>query len=151
MKDEMSEFLTGLVSILLGALITTVLLCIMGFEKDSPENPPPIRTQITPKVENKIRMNVSAYCPCSKCCGEYADGMTACGYKISKGDRFVAAPKEYPFGTEMIIPGYNGGKAVKVLDRGGAIKGNKLDLYFDTHQEALQWGRQYLDVIVCDP
>lgn len=94
---------------------------------------------------NPIRMNVSAYCPCSKCCGQYADGVTASGHVIEKGDRFVAAPKNYPFGTVMIIPGY--GK-VKVLDRGGAIKGNRLDVYFDTHEQALEWGRQYLDVVV---
>lgn len=96
----------------------------------------------------EVEMNVSAYCPCSKCCGEFADGITANGYKIKDGDCFVAAPKIYPFGTEMIIPGYNDGRPVKVLDRGGAIKGNKLDLFFPSHKEALIWGRQYIKVKV---
>ena len=95
-----------------------------------------------------VEMNVSAYCPCSKCCGKYADGVTANGHKIKDGDCFVAAPKNYSFGTEMIIPGYNDGKVVKVLDRGGAIKGNKLDLFFPTHKEALVWGRQHITVKV---
>lgn len=27
-------------------------------------------------------------------------------------------------------------------DCGGAIKGNKIDLYFDTHAETLEWGKQ---------
>ena len=93
-----------------------------------------------------VRMNVSAYCPCSQCCGAYADGRTATNYKIKTGDRFVAAPKTYAFGTKMVIKGYNDGKPVIVRDRGGAIKGNKLDLYFDTHQEALNWGRKQIDV-----
>ena len=97
-------------------------------------------------LSQSVRMNVSAYCPCSKCCGAYSDGYTATGYKIKPGDRFVAAPKTYPFGTKMIIPGYNDGKPVIVRDRGGAIKGNKLDLYFDTHQEALNWGRKPINV-----
>jgi len=92
------------------------------------------------------RMRVTAYCPCSKCCGSYSDGVTASGHKISQGDRFVAADKVYPFGTEMIIPGYKSGEVVEVLDRGGAIRGNRLDVFFNSHQEALEWGVRYLDV-----
>jgi 3D (Asp-Asp-Asp) domain-containing protein len=97
-----------------------------------------------------VRMKVTGYCPCSKCCGEYSDGITANGHKIQPGDTFVAADKRYSFGTEMVIEGYNNGKPVKVLDRGGAIKGNKLDAFFHTHQEALEWGVRYIDVKVRD-
>ena len=89
--------------------------------------------------------NVSAYCPCELCCGVYADGVTASGHVIQPGDKFVAAPKHIPFGTVLIIPGYG---EVEVLDRGGAIKGNKLDIFFATHKEALQWGRQQIAVKV---
>ena len=96
----------------------------------------------SPKV---LTMNVSAYCPCSKCCGDFADGITANGYVIQPGDKLIAAPKNYPFGTTMTIPGY--GTAV-VRDRGGSIKGNKLDLLFGSHQEALEWGRQHLEVTI---
>ena len=101
-------------------------------------------------LSQSVRMNVSAYCPCPKCCGAYSDGYTATNYKIKQGDRFVAAPKNYPFGTKMVIKGYNGGKPVIVRDRGGAIKGNKLDLYFDTHQQALEWGRKHIIVEILD-
>lgn len=93
-------------------------------------------------------MRVTGYCPCPKCCGEYSDGITANGHKIQPGDTFVAADKRFAFGTEMVIPGYNNGEPVKVLDRGGAIRGNKLDAFFSTHQQALEWGVQYLDVQV---
>jgi len=100
-----------------------------------------------------IKMNVSAYCPCEKCCEQWAGipvssgkRKTASGHTIHVGDKFVAAPRTYPFGTEMIIEGYAGGSIVKVEDVGGAIKGNKLDLYFDNHDDALQWGRK--DVFV---
>jgi 3D (Asp-Asp-Asp) domain-containing protein len=95
-----------------------------------------------------VHMRVTAYCPCSHCCGEYADGITASGHHIEQGDRFAAADRRYGFGTVLIIPGYNGSAPVKVLDRGGAIKGDKLDVFFNTHQEALEWGVQYLDVKV---
>lgn len=105
------------------------------------------------KAEDKeqwqiVRMRVTGYCSCPKCCGKFSDGKTANCHRIRKGDVFVAADKYYPFGTEMIIPGYNKAKPVKVLDRGRVIKGNRLDLYFDTHQQAKKWGTKYLDVLV---
>jgi len=93
-----------------------------------------------------VRMRVTAYCPCPKCCEKYSDGVTASGHKIRKGDFFVAADRKYPFGTEMIIPGYNNGEVVKVLDRGGAIDGDQLDVFFGSHQEALEWGVRNIDV-----
>ncbi len=95
-----------------------------------------------------IKMRVTAYCPCRKCCGKYSDGVTACGHKIQPGDTFVAADRRYPFGTEMLIPGYSNSQPVQVLDRGDAIKGNRLDVFFATHQEALEWGVKYLEVKV---
>ncbi len=55
----------------------------------------------------------------------------------------------YPFGTRMYVPGYGWGT---VEDRGGAIKGpDRIDLYFSSHEEALNWGRQTLDVEVRYP
>ena len=101
-----------------------------------------------PSEWRTVRMRVTGYCPCPKCCGEYSDGITANGHRIRPGDTFVAADKRYAFGTEMIIPGYSNSQVVKVLDRGGAIRGNKLDAFFPTHQAALEWGVKYLDVQV---
>ena len=95
-----------------------------------------------------VRMRVTGYCPCEKCCGAFSDGITANNHRIQPGDTFVAADRSYRFGTEMVIPGYDKGQPVKVMDRGGAIKGNRLDLFFHTHQDALQWGVQYLDVLI---
>ncbi len=106
-------------------------------------------------VDEVIRMKVTAYCPCSKCCGKWADGVTASGYVIQQGfgQQFVAADKRYPFNTMMFVPGYCHISSmwrmiVPVLDRGGAIKDDHIDVYFDSHQEALNWGVKYLDVTV---
>jgi len=110
-------------------------------QNDKPKSEPAEKWRI-------VQMKVTGYCPCSKCCGEYSDGVTASGHKIQPGDTFVAADKRFSFGTEMIIEGYNNGKSIKVLDRGGAIKGNKLDAFFHTHQQALEWGVRYIDVKV---
>ena len=96
-------------------------------------------------------MRVTAYCPCSKCCNSWAtkgvnskgQRITASGHVIRPGDRFCAAPKSIPFGTMIDIPGYG---RVPVLDRGGAIKDGKIDVFFGDsggktgHQLALEWG-----------
>ncbi len=95
-----------------------------------------------------IRMRVTAYCPCKKCCGKHSDGYTASMHKIHRGDRFVASDKKFGFGTEMIIPGYNNSNPVKIEDRGRLIKGNKLDVFFNSHKQAMKWGVKYLDVKV---
>lgn len=99
-----------------------------------------------------VRMRVTAYCPCRKCCGKYSDGVTtASGYRIRHGDVLVAADEKYSFGTEMIIEGYNGGQVVKVRDRGGAICENRLDVLFQSHKDAMEWGVRYIVVKVrCD-
>lgn len=90
-------------------------------------------------------MIVTAYCPLKCCCGRHADSFTASGHRIQPGERFAAAPRQYPFGTVFDVPGYG---PAACIDRGGAIKGNKLDLYFDTHTEARGWGVKTLIVKV---
>lgn len=56
----------------------------------------------------------------------------------------AADTKYYPFGTRMFVPGYGWGV---VQDRGGAIKGrSRIDLYFESHADALRWGRRRLQV-----
>jgi len=100
------------------------------------------------QVRTKKLMKVTAYCPCPKCCGKYADGYTASGHRIQKGDKFVAADSSIPFDTLVSIPGYNKSYPVRVLVRGGAIKGNRLDVFFDSHDEALEWGIRNIEVVV---
>jgi 3D (Asp-Asp-Asp) domain-containing protein len=102
-----------------------------------------------------VVMDVSAYCPCSKCCGKWADGITSSGTP-ARG-RLVAAPPKYAFGTDMIIPGY--GRA-EVQDRGSAIKTagqtvngrrlryDRIALLMPTHSQAIRFGRAKLTVLV---
>ena len=68
---------------------------------------------------------------------------------LKSEDGTVAADTSfYPFGTRLYIPGYG---YVVVEDRGAAIKGKKrLDLYFDSHQKALDWGRRKVYVRLVD-
>ncbi len=87
---------------------------------------------------------VTAYCSCSKCCGKKT-GRTASGTKATAG-RTVAASAQFKFGTKLKI----NGKKYVVEDRGGAVKGNKIDVYMNSHAAALAWGVKYLPVEIVD-
>jgi 3D (Asp-Asp-Asp) domain-containing protein len=113
-----------------------------------------------------VVMETTAYCACKKCCGwkrkygcclapaVYASGpnkgdrkqvgITADGSKAKNGT-IAADTRRYPFGTIMHVPGYGWGE---VHDTGSAIKGNRLDLFFSSHQKALEWGRRRVKVKV---
>src|SRR6185437_1683437 len=107
-----------------------------------------------PKAKNvrTIWLQVTAYCPCKKCCGPGAKGLTASGRSIRYNDgQFVAADtRVLPFGTKLIIPGYANETPVPVIDRGGAIKGYHIDLFFPTREQAKQWGVKWMQVQVVD-
>ena len=85
---------------------------------------------------------ITAYCSCVKCCGK-TNGITAMGTKASEG-RTVATSSKFAFGTKLNINGH----VYTVEDRGGAITGNKIDIYVNSHAAALAWGVRYLPVSV---
>ena len=97
-----------------------------------------------------VWLEVTAYCPCPKCCGPEAAGITASGKPVTyNAGAFVAAdPDLFSFGAKLRVPGYHEGQLVEVIDRGGAIKGAKVDVYFPTHEQAEAWGRQWVPVTV---
>lgn len=147
-KTWISSFMWVLVGAAIGALFTASISNYAKHEEkeaeiiERQENKLPTSQPATLGVEFTKEMEVTAYCPCDKCCGKYSDGVTASGASITEhGGKFVAAPKAFPFWTMIEIPGYSD-RAVPVLDRGGAIKGNRLDVFFPTHEEALEWGRR---------
>lgn len=85
---------------------------------------------------------VTAYCSCAKCCGK-TTGITASGTKATAG-RTVATSSKFSFGTKLNI----NGQTYVVEDRGGAITGNRIDIYMSSHAAALAWGVKYLPVSV---
>ena len=98
-----------------------------------------------------VMMQVTAYCSCKKCCGPETIGITASGKHISyNSGKFAAADTSIlPFGTKILVPGYDE-RPVEVIDRGGAIMGNRLDMFFPSHEEALMGGRQMIAVTVIE-
>ena len=90
-----------------------------------------------PKEEFVI--NASAYTASVDECGK-SDGKTASGLQVTE-KRTLACPREYPFGTVISIEGMG---EYRCEDRGGAIKGNHIDIYVKTKSEAFAFGRQNL-------
>ena len=87
---------------------------------------------------------ITAYCQGRKCCGK-TNGITASGTKATAG-RTVAASGKFALGTKLNINGH----IYTVEDRGGAINGNKIDIFVNSHSEALAWGVRYLPVSVAN-
>ena len=84
---------------------------------------------------------LTGYCPCVKCCGKN-DGITASGKKATANHTVAVDKSKIPLGSKLII----NGKTYYAEDVGGAIKGNRIDIFFNTHQEALNFDRQPGDV-----
>lgn len=100
-----------------------------------------------PIVEGiQMTLKAYAYCPCIKCCGK-DDGITATGTKATSGRTIAVDSSVIPYGSEVVIDGH----IYIAEDCGGAIKGYTIDVFHDTHQEALQWGIKYVDAVVYPP
>ncbi len=100
------------------------------------------------QVKTTRWMTVTAYCPRACCCGK-SDGITASGQHVSRHDmKLVAGPPDMRFGTIVSVPGYHHQTPVPVLDRGGKIKGDRLDLLMPTHAQAKKWGVKRLKVTI---
>ena len=82
-----------------------------------------------------MQADISYYCP-MECCNGIYSGITASGTVPQEGST-IAMDKRFPFGTEIVIDD----TVYCVEDRGGAIKGNKIDIFVSDHQTALQNGR----------
>lgn len=89
---------------------------------------------------------LTAYCSCEKCCGIWAKNRPldengneivygASGRVLVAGRSVAVDPSVIPYGSEIEI----GGKKYSADDCGGAIKGNRIDVYFDDHQSALEF------------
>lgn len=105
----------------------------------------PVETEVEEPSHVALgEFKLTAYCGCAKCCGIWADGYTAT-MTLATADRTIAVdPKVIPYGSEVLI----NGKTYIAEDCGGAIKGNRIDVYHDSHAEALEFGVQYANVTI---
>lgn len=106
-----------------------------------------------PELISLGEFKVSYYCSCEACTGEWAMNRpideegnervkTASGAVAEAGKTIAVDPDVIPYGTEVIINGHT----YTAQDCGGAIKGNRIDIYCDSHEEALQNGLDYYEV-----
>lgn len=96
-----------------------------------------------PELESLGTYAVYAYCPCAKCCGQWSGGLTASG-TVPEAGRTVAADWDVlPAGTEIYIEGL-GWRVVE--DTGAGIDGQALDIYMDSHEDALRFGVREMEV-----
>ncbi len=111
-------------------------------------------------------LQVTAYCACGECCGWERNrlGQKVYSYGPHKGERkiigltadgtwakegTIAADTDlFPMGTIMYIEGYGYGV---VEDRGSAIEGKHIDIFFKSHNKALEWGNRNMEVTVWLP
>ena len=157
----------GLVSFAaLGILALLAVVCVRGClrGRESSADAPAPEAFPPPAEDEKGDVLVTGYCNCGDCCGwrfswlgfgppvyTYGPmrgkrkeiGVTARGTQAHHGT-VAADPKVYPFGTRLQIPSYGTGV---VEDVGGAIKGKHIDVWFPSHQTALNWGRRNLKVV----
>lgn len=101
------------------------------------------------KYNQKITVEVTAYCACAKCC-DVSTGITASGTRATAG-RTIAAWSGLPFGTKVYFPALSGnsnGGVYVVEDRGGAISSGRIDIYFDSHSAALAFGRRTMEAYI---
>ena len=112
------------------------------------------------EFKSVLSMNATAYCLCKKCCGKAEThpqyGVTASGYRITPGtnEKVIAVDTSViPLGTKVYVEGLNGansyGYAI-AADTGSAIKNMKIDLYMDSHAEALRWGFKKVNVYLLE-
>lgn len=122
--------------------------------------PTPIEEPIVEEVVEEVVENIylgnfilTAYCSCELCCGEYAYNRPvdeygnqivygASGTILTAGVSIAVDPSVIPYGSEVV---FNDNVWV-AQDTGGGIVGNHIDVYFDNHEEACNFGLQYADV-----
>ena len=105
-----------------------------------------VKSELEEEWQSLGEFTVTAYCGGECCCGVWADEdcTTASGAKAVEGVTIAADTNILPFGTTVRI----GGTEYTVQDTGGAMKGNRIDLYFDNHEDALEYGRRTMEVEV---
>lgn len=107
------------------------------------------------KKESLGEFKLTAYCSCEKCCGKWAlnrpkddNGKDivygSTGTVLIAGTSIAVDPSVIPYGSQVEINGHT----YIAHDTGGAIKGNRIDVYFDNHQDALNFGVQYAEVFL---
>ena len=130
------------------AVLLVVSICLLAFIGCDTKQPVDVDRSLG-------TFTLTAYCSCQTCCGVYALNRPvdengneivygASGSRLEAGVSIAVDPRVIPYGTPVII----NGRTYVAHDTGGGIKGNRIDVYFDDHDEAWDFGTQYAEVFV---
>lgn len=89
---------------------------------------------------------ITHYCPCSLCCGPWANGITSTGVTATTNRTIAVDPSQIPYGSKVVI----NGQIYVAEDCGGAIKTNCIDIYVASHEEGESKGVYYTDVYLLE-
>jgi len=101
---------------------------------------PVYKTTYHTKTVDATMYTLTGYCSCDICCGIYSNGITSTGTEVTAGRTIAVDPDVIPLGSKVVIEGLN--NIYVAEDIGGAIQGNKIDVFFATHEQAWNFGRQ---------
>ena len=140
--------LTTVVTVLLCALMAMLFMFAISSWQDQEQMNVVEADEITistpipiPTITDLGLFKLTAYCPCEACCGK-SDGITKSGEIAVEGVTVAVDPDIIPLGTKIIIDGH----CYIAQDTGSAIKGNRIDVFFNSHQDALDFGVQHHEV-----
>lgn len=113
---------------------------------------PKLQIDAKPKIfyGSTNEFTVYGYCSCKKCCGK-TDKLTYTETTAMQDRTIAVDPDVIPLGSTVLI--YYDNSLVGIYqaeDIGGDIKGNKIDMYFNSHNSALEWGKKKCKVVVVD-
>lgn len=120
--------------------------CSVVYEEEPKVEDQIVHIEEVEPIETEIflgEFKLTAYCDCAYCCGK-TDGITATGTKATEGRTIAVDPSVIPYGSVVII---NGNEYI-AEDCGGAIDGNRIDVFFNEHSDALEFGVQIAEIYV---
>lgn len=100
--------------------------------------------EVAPTLVSLGEYKITHYDPSPASCGIWADGITATGTTATAGRTIATDPNVIPMGTVVVIDG----QEYIAEDVGGAIKGQRIDIFVDTYDEAISRGVIYREVFV---
>lgn len=157
------QFWSATIPFILLVLTITAIGYLIGYAAATPNpvaeelhtavaTPEPTPDSLSTAPEFIGTFEARAYCPCVKCCGVWSSEhpsrdesyiqRTTSGTIPEEGRTIAADWTVLPEGSEVII----GGHTYVVEDTGAGIKGSRIDIYFESHDAALEYGVQDVDL-----
>ena len=102
-----------------------------------------VKTISASGVRSLGAFTTTAYCPCYTC-SEGWGRSTSTGAVATARHTIAVDPRVIPYGSRVLV----GGVVYTAEDRGGGVKGNHIDIFFDTHAETRQYGTRTMEVLL---